>query len=385
MKTAIHDVNVWLPRTNTWLYNEVIALGGDWQASVVTNRLENRDEFPFEYVYSLRDNVSRPRWAIESFLRRTGLTTHAPSITRHCRALGAQLLHSHFASIGWRNLRLARRLAIPHVVTFYGFDVTQLPRQQAWRRRYAQMFAEVTRVLCEGEHMAAEVARLGCDPAKISVHRLGVRLDDLPFAERTGTAGPVRFLMAGSFREKKGLTDGMLALAELAGRRPDVDWQLTIVGGPGVSPLGESIARELRNIAQRHDVADRVTYPGFLSHAELTATAADHDVFLCPSVTAPDGDTEGGAPVVMIEMAAMGMPVAATAHCDMPGVLAPRNREMLVDEHDVAALGNALEWLVDHRDAWAAIGRENRAHCEAQFDHRVQGRRLAQVYDAVAG
>ncbi len=34
MKTAIHDVSVWLPRTKTWLYNEISELAGDWSAWV---------------------------------------------------------------------------------------------------------------------------------------------------------------------------------------------------------------------------------------------------------------------------------------------------------------------------------------------------------------
>ncbi len=43
-----------------------------------------------------------------------------------------------------------------------------------------------------------------------------------------------------------------------------------------------------------------------------------HHLFLSPSVTAPDGDSEGGAPVSIIEAAATGMPVVSTTHCDIP-------------------------------------------------------------------
>lgn len=45
---------------------------------------------------------------------------------------------------------------------------------------------------------------------------------------------------------------------------------------------------------------------------------ARHHVFLSPSVTAPDGDSEGGAPVTIIEAAASGMPVVNSTHCATP-------------------------------------------------------------------
>jgi len=383
MKIAIQDANVWLPRTNTWLYNQVVALAGNWRAEVVSNRTDNLSEFPYPHVFSLRDQVSRPRWALETALRRARLTAHAPTISRYCHSLNADLLHSHFATIGWHNLRLAKQLKLPHVVTFYGFDVTQVPREKGWRERYVSMFEQVTRVLCEGPHMAQEIEKLGCPAAKLSVHRLGVQLDRLPYSARTAGTRPPRFFMAGSFREKKGLTDGMQALGEFARRRPDQPFELNIVGGPGVGEEGESIKQELRRLAQHYGIEDRVHYAGFLSHADLITLASKQDIFLCPSVMAANGDTEGGAPVVMIEMAAMGLPVLGTHHCDMPHVVGERNRALLVGERDVEALSLSIEKLVDSPDDWPQISEQNRAHCDVQFDCSRQGERLAAVYDDV--
>lgn len=382
MKKAIQDVYVWLPRTETWLYSEITALGAGWQAWVVAHKTENAAEFPYPRVFSLLDAAGRMRWAVEMVLRRARLTSHAPSIARFCASLEADLLHSHFGTIGWFNLRLARKLGVPHVVTFYGSDVTIVQRRERWRRRYREMFDEVSLVLCEGPHMASEIARLGCDPDKISVHRLGVRLADLPCAARARRR-PLRFLMAGRYREKKGLVDGLRALCNLSRSRPQEDWRLTIVGGPGNCSEGARIAGELRETAMRYKLADRISFSGILSHAELIAQAQRHDVFLCPSVTSSNGDTEGGAPVVMIEMAAMGLPVIGTRHCDMPQALGAKNRALLVGERDPDALTRSIEWLLDHPDSWSEISADNRSHCETHFDHVEQGERLARLYDRV--
>lgn len=381
MKTAIHDVGVWLPRTKTWLYNEISALDDDWKAWVIANRTENESEFPIPNIYSLRDQVGKYRWAMEMVLRRSRLTSHAPSISSFCDSLHADLLHSHFGTVGWLNLALARRLSVPHIVTFYGFDVTQVPREKRWLARYRKMFDEVTRILCEGPHMASNIAKLGCDPAKISVHRLGVRLADLPYRERHKNSTSPRFLMAGSFRQKKGFVEGLTALARFHKSRPQEQWSLTIVGGPGEHSEGKAIADQLTGIGRRYNIDDRISYTGFLSHAELIEVASKHDIFLCPSVTAANGDTEGGAPVVMIEMAAMGLPVLATQHCDMPLVLGEKNREILVPERDEDALLLSIEWLFDHPETWSELGADNRAHCGQEFDHVAQAVRLAAIYD----
>ncbi len=247
------------------------------------------------------------------------------------------------------------------------------------------MFDEVTLVLCEGPHMASQIAKLGCDPDKISVHRLGVRLAELPHRLRHKSSTHPRFLMAGSFREKKGLVDGLTALGRLAESRPEEQWSLTIVGGPGEHSEGNAIAAQLTEISRRYDIEDRISYTGFLSHAQLIEEADRHDIFICPSVTASNGDTEGGAPVVMIEMAAMGLPVIATRHCDMPTVLAKKNRELLVPERDGDALLRSIKWLLDCPEAWPEFGADNRAHCGLKFDHVAQANRLAAIYDAVSG
>lgn len=384
MPTVVHDTSVWLPRTNTWIYNEIAGLDDRWTPWVIANRSENRQEFPFGNVYSLRDEKGKAQWFIEMLMRRSTLFSHAPSITRFAKSLKPDILHSHFGTTGWRNLKLARTLKAAHVVTFYGFDVTRTPRNARWRERYAKLFDEVDLILCEGPHMAATIESLGCSSEKISVHQLGVRLDKLPYKPRTPNANHVRFLMAGSFREKKGLTDGLLALIKLRETKPEQGWDLTIVGGSGGIEEGELIEQELKRLASEHGVTERVNYTGYLSHDELIEQGKEHDVFLCPSVKSSDGDTEGGAPVVMIEMAALGLQIAATSHCDMPYVLGEKNRKLLVPEKDTDALSRSLAWLLDRTQKWKELSRDNREHIEACFDHATQGERLTQLYDSVS-
>jgi colanic acid/amylovoran biosynthesis glycosyltransferase len=107
-------------------------------------------------------------------------------------------------------------------------------------------------------------------------------------------------------------------------------------------------------------------------------------VFLSPSVTASTGDTEGGAPVTILEMAATGMPVVSTTHCDIPGLFPATARRLLAEERDVEGLANHLRWLVEHPEDWIALVESTRTWIEQEFDANVQGERLADLYREVS-
>ena len=85
-----------------------------------------------------------------------------------------------------------------------------------WHNRYAELFASVDRVFCEGPYMASSNVRLGCPEHKVQVHHLGVAVDQIAYQPRSRSAGePLRILIAGTFREKKGIPDALRAVGEL--------------------------------------------------------------------------------------------------------------------------------------------------------------------------
>ncbi len=107
-------------------------------------------------------------------------------------------------------------------------------------------------------------------------------------------------------------------------------------------------------------------------------------VFLSPSVTARDGDAEGGVAVALIEMAATGIPVVATTHCDTPGVLTDGTTGLLAPERDADAIAQHIIWLVEHPGDWPKMAAAARRHIEEEFDAERQGVRLAEIYRTVA-
>jgi colanic acid/amylovoran biosynthesis glycosyltransferase len=318
------------------------------------------------------------------YLRKLWWPHHSEVLGRVARRHGARILHSHWGDTAWGDLDDAGRFDLRHVVTFYGKDVNYLPQSHpVWKDRYREMFARVDLILCEGPHMAGRVAALGCPEERVAVHHLGVPLAHIPFMPRSWKGGTLRALLAGSFREKKGFPDALRALGRLL--KDGVDVEVTVIGDASADrrshPEKERILEALRDC----DLVRRTRLLGYQPHEVFFREASAHHIFISPSRTAPDGDTEGGAPVTLVEMAASGMPIVSTRHCDIPMVVLDGRTGWLADEGDVAGLHRHLRWWVEHPSEWIAMLEAGRRHIEAEFDASTQGARLAAIYERLAG
>jgi colanic acid/amylovoran biosynthesis glycosyltransferase len=300
-------------------------------------------------------------------------------LVRVGRQIGARIVHSHFGPQGWYDSPAVRQLAARHVVTFYGYDVGKLPLlKPAWRARYLEMFRSVDAVLCEGSFMAKCIQSLGCPPEKLRVHHLGVPIQSIMFRPRHWKPGsPLRVLIAATFTEKKGIPNALIALARF---RKVVPLKITIIGDAQPGRKLSSEKRRILDVLKRSEFGSDVQLLGYQPHNRLFEEAYSHHVFLSPSITARDGDTEGGAPVTIIEMAATGMPVVSTHHCDIPGVLGAHGARLLTNEGDIDGIVERLTWLANNPDAWKPIVAEVRRHIEIEYDAVKQGLQLARIY-----
>lgn len=378
MTNVIHSIPIWLEQTQTWLYNQIRYLPQDIHAHVVCERTENLDQFEVPNIHCLN---GRPAWLRrwDRGLRATGLRRHLTfPIEIACRER-ADIIHSHFGNNGWRDMEMARRAGAKHVVSFYGLDVNFLPRRNPlWRLRYRTLFDRVDAVQCEGPHMAKCISALGCPEAKIGVQRLGVALDDIPFQPCDWEPGqPFRVLIAASFREKKGIPYALQAIAALRDRVP---LEVTLIGEAGTDRRAQAERRQIMATIERCRLGGTVRLLGYQPHARLLLEARQHHVFLSPSITAADGDTEGGAPVSLIEMTASGLIPVSTFHCDIPEIVKHKETGLLAGERDVDGLVRNLEWLVKNPEAWCGMRRAGRRHVESVFDVKSQGERLAEIY-----
>lgn len=376
---VIHRYTAWLNLTLTWLHRQIASLPPDIESHVVYEASLHDDRFRLPHLHGLDDE---PRWRNlwERGTRKLGLRRHLPFVVRVARRHHAKILHSHFGNVAWSDLGAAKAAGLKHIVTFYGADVNSLPHtDHRWYRRYRELFDRVDRVLCEGPHMRSCLLDLGCPPEKALVHPLGIDLSRFPHAVRERRPDePLRVLIAGTFREKKGIPDALTALGRVKRRRPDIPLAITLIGDAAAEPASQRERDRIHAIIREHDLP--VDARGYCGYDELIAAYYAHHVFLSPSVHASNHDTEGGAPVALLEAAASGMPILSTFHCDIPHLLPDGEGALLVPERSPDALADRLIDLADHPERWAPLGRSARARVLAHHDADQRAAALADIY-----
>ena len=377
MKPVVAEL-IWhyLPRTQTFVYGYLRSFTRV-QPAVFASELENLDVFPLTDV-----TFVRPTRHVE---RAIDKATHWVSGSRRVRearyaraveSRGASVLHGHF---GWScptGVPLKRDLGVPLITTFYGQDMSASPSLPEWRAEYDRLFEEGDVFLVEGSHMRRQLADLGCPAERIAIQHIGVDVTQADFAARTPPDGsPITVLMCSSFVEKKGLPYGIEAFAKVRTQRTDV--RLVVAGdGPGRA----DIERLIDELGIREDVE----LVGFVNHSRFFELARDAAIFMAPSITASNGDSEGGAPTVLLEAQACGLPVLSTLHADIPEVVLDSVSGYLVPERDVDSLAERLAYLLDHSETWAEMGLAGRRHVEDSYDLSDQARRLEDLYLRVA-
>jgi colanic acid/amylovoran biosynthesis glycosyltransferase len=377
-KCVLHSFPVWLPQTQTWMYNQVKYLPGNIEVHIACDRTEHLEQFDLPNIHSLQDE-SRLKYFREMGFRKLKLRWFLRHLAEVAEKNGAELIHSHFGHIGWADLPTARRIGVRHIVTFYGADVNKLPRQDVrWFDRYHELFRSADLILCEGPHMAQELVRLGCQKEKIRIHHLGVDIRKFQYQPRLWEGDtPLRVLIVAGFKEKKGIPFALHALGRLQSLVP---LTVTIIGDAYPQPEGIREKRQILQTLADTGLSNRTRLLGFQSNSDVLREAYDHNVFLSPSVTASNGDTEGGAPVTLIEMMATGIPVVSTRHCDIPEVVKYGDDDWLVAERDVDGLVDRLMWLVENRQHWGDRLAMGRSHIVEEFDAVQQGVKLGKLY-----
>ncbi|NEO41397.1 MAG: colanic acid biosynthesis glycosyltransferase WcaL [Moorea sp. SIOASIH] len=381
---VIHSHPTWLTQTQTWMYNQVYYLPDEIENHIVCGRQENLDQFWLPNIHALSDKSKWPYFwdevlFLDKVLRERQFRRHQGLLVDVAKRENVSILHSHFGHIGWVDLDAAKKAGLKQVVTFYGRDVNYLPKKKPrWLRRYQELFAKVDRILCEGPHMAQCIVNLGCPADKVKVQHLGISIEEIAFKPRVWNTGePLRVLIASSFREKKGIPYALEALGQL---QHQVSLEVTIIGDANREKSSQDEKKKILATIEKHNLHSKVNLLGYQPYKVLFEEAYKHHIFLSPSVTASDGDTEGGAPVSLIEMAATGMPIISTKHCDIPEVIIDGVTGLLAEERDVEGLVSHLQQLVAHPEQWYDLVQAGRKHIEAEYDAQIQGSRLAAIY-----
>jgi colanic acid/amylovoran biosynthesis glycosyltransferase len=372
----LHTFGDYLRTTENWAYRLISSLEGV-DIVVAALRFVKADCYDprFEYIEFPIRPLGRPR---KGFLDRAlntllSYSIHLyPAYLKHY-AKKLDLIHSHTGGVGCFFQGLADTLGVPHVVSFYGADYCTAREKK--RKLYRKLFQKASLCICEGKCAAATLKTLGCPPEKIRILHLGVTPQSVPFFKRTKRAGELTLLQIASWREKKGHVYTLRSFRMALAKCPDMT--LTLVGGDPTGLLSK-LTSDYEDLINTNKLRLLDSIPFSAMHDFMK----DYQVFIHPSCEAANGDAEGGAPVVLLDAQATGMPVIATRHCDIPEEVRHGQTGLLVDEKDSGQLCDAVERFYNMaQNEYDAFAQAATRHVGAHYDVDASAVQLRALYD----
>jgi colanic acid/amylovoran biosynthesis glycosyltransferase len=271
------------------------------------------------------------------------------------RKEGVRVIHTHFGHIACQYLPVALSLELPLITTFYGFDVSVKEVLRSKQSEYTQLFRQGTCFLVEGPHMRDKLISLGCPEEKTFIQRIALDLKQYAFKTRSwDKRRSIRLLFVGRLTEKKGLEYALRALAKIRKKYPI---QFRIIGAG-------ALEGNLHSLATNLGFGNEVFWYGILPHKKVIEELQCCDILIQPSVTARNGDSEGGAPTIILEAQACGVPVISTTHADIPYITCPDESALLSSERDIDGLANNVRHLSNNSEIWSHMGKKGREHIE---------------------
>lgn len=371
---AAHYRHTYLGPTETFIY-ELLRHHSRYRPLVLTHRRRNADQFP------LPDQVRvvpgpRSTWLLDAVEASAtlGVLYRRAALARALDETRPDLLHAHFGDDAVVARPIARSRRLPLAVTFYGIDATRLAEHWRWRKPIRRVLREANLLLAEGPHLRQRLIDLGAPSDRVRIQPIPIRVERFDFRRPEPPVDrPPVLLQVGRFVVKKGMDLTVRAHAALASVHPETE--LWLVGDGPERPALERLVTEM-------GTRERVRFLGMLDHESYADILRRADILVQPSRTAPDGDGEGGAPTVLLEAQAVGLPVVTTRHADIPFVV-DSAAALMAREDDLGVLVRHLRHLLDHPEEWPERARAGREKVIRQHDPARLARQLEGLYDAL--
>lgn len=282
------------------------------------------------------------------------------------------IIHCHFGPCGNLGVLLKEVGAIRGkvITAFHGYDLSSYIEKNG-NRIYEKVFEKGDLFLPISRRWKGELIKLGCRKEKILVHRMGIDVGRFGFLQRkVRKDGKISILTVARLVEKKGVRYGIQAVAKVLKHYPHLEYRIA-----GDGPL----KKDLIGLINKLNINKNVELLGWKEQPEISDLMSHADILLAPSITSKNGDQEG-IPVVLMEALAQGLPVISTQHSGIPELVQNEKSGFLVPEHDIQALADKIEYLIEHPERWPDIGREGRKYVEKNFDINKLNDRLVQLY-----
>lgn len=289
--------------------------------------------------------------------------------------LGITALHSHWANVPMTACwALSRHTGLNWSAAIHGEDIfskNHMLEYKLDKARFAVVCTDYFRT-----HLADNMGHSHPGNIHCNYHGLEPKLVERAqkFTFDYDREGCKNILSIGRLVPTKGHAELISALGQVT---PDLDIRLKIVGsGPA--------EQELRALAEKVGVTDRVDFLGLLDHQQVMQAIEDADVFCLPSRFIP-GHPPDGIPNVLAEAMVFGLPVISTKLGAIPELVDDGINGLLVTPGDVDEIGAALRRIFTDDTLRSSLGSEGRSKVMGLFDQSRNINELIEFFDRYHG
>lgn len=295
-------------------------------------------------------------------------------LANHFRKIKADVIHCHFGTNARTiaDLKAIGAIKAPMLASFHGMDITVFPKTHG-KAYYTRLFKITEMFTGNSAFIINKMYENGCPPEKTFKIPECVNIDQFEYRGNTPVRDVLKIFTVGRFVEKKGYEYSLKAVALL--KKQKIAFQYDIVGE---GPLKE----EMIALANELGIREMVRFHGGMKQEELKKIYSASHIFLLPSITAKNGDTEGQG-LVLQEAQAIGVPVLATLHNGFPDSIIDGKTGYLVPERNPEALFEKLLVLNNNELLCAEMGASGRKFVEKSFDSKVVVKDLIKLYHAL--
>ena len=309
--------------------------------------------------------LGRAPWEPVGALRGLWQLGRALGMAERMRELGVERVVGHFANapstVAWVAASVA---GVPFCLSVHARDVFVEPQLLRQKARDAEAIVACNSAVAERAGELIDEA----DRGKVHLVHHGIPLDEFPFREEPPEDdGPLLILGVGRLVEKKGFIHLVRAMARLRQREATARCWLA-----GDGPERGALSREIEALG----LGVAVELRGWRPQGELKMACYEQAALLVvPSVAARDGDRDG-VPNVLLEAAAIGVPIVATDVGGIPDLIRDGETGLVAKPGDPDDLARKIQAVLDNPDAAMARAQKARAEVEERFDAAKQTGKL---------
>lgn len=354
--------------TPSFVLDNAIALSGDFNITILAPRVRGSTPvvvqqgvtvkrfpyFPARWE-RLADDAIMPQLGANRWLYAQAVSLAVRMIWVALREFRterrADVLHAHWVfPAGLACFILNVAFGAPFLVSSHGADAFRLNRGP-FRYINRAVLARSARLVGASKEIIEQFGEIGCE---VAVQPTGVDFSLWSALVPNRAPEPGRVLFIGRLAEKKGVADGIRAVARIDGAT------LRVVGdGP--------LAAQLKDIALLAGAQDRVTFLGKLTREQVATELRSALCLIIPSITAADGDRDG-TPNVLGEAIASGVPVVASQIAGLAEYIVDGETGMLHEPGDVDEIAACIQSLMNSAEDCERLPEQARSRLQTQLD-----------------